>query len=101
MVKACRLPSNTSPEPPFPPARHVPSVPSVERTDPEGVDFAWVMQMTFVMTVAVGAPVVAVLSLFYELPTWAARAEFAIRVGAVVWLVTAVAAYAYARRMAE
>ena len=73
----------------------------VETHDPDGVDFAWVMQVTFVLTVAVGAPVVAVLSLFYSLPTWGARAEFAVRVGAVMWLVTAVAAYGYARRMAE
>jgi hypothetical protein len=72
----------------------------VETHDPEGVDFAWVMQVTFVLTVAVGAPVVAVLSLFYDLPTWGARAAFAVRVGAVVWLVTALAAYGYARRTA-
>jgi membrane protein YdbS with pleckstrin-like domain len=72
----------------------------VETHDPEGVDYAWVMQVTFVATVAVGAPVVAVLSLFFELSTWGARATFAVRVGAVVWLVTALLAYGYARRAA-
>lgn len=70
----------------------------VERTDPEGVDFGWVMQVTFVVTILVGAPLVAVLSLGTELPTWGARAEFAIRVGAVVWFLTAVGAYGYAKK---
>jgi uroporphyrinogen-III synthase len=28
--------------------------PSVERTDPEGVDFGWVMQVTFVATIVGG-----------------------------------------------
>ncbi|MFC3476956.1 DUF5822 domain-containing protein [Halobacterium litoreum] len=71
-----------------------------ETTDPDGVDFGWVMQTTFVLTIAVGAPVVAALSMFYELPSWAARASFAVRVGAIVWFVTAVATYGYARRNA-
>jgi len=72
--------------------------PRVERPEPEGVDHAWVMQVTFVLTIVVGAPVVAGLSLLVELPTWASRLSFAVRVGAVVWLVTAVAVYLYARR---
>jgi hypothetical protein len=72
--------------------------PSVERTDPEGVDFGWVMQVTFVVTIVLGVPLVAGLSLVVALPTWGSRAAFAIRVGAVVWLVTAIGAYAYARR---
>lgn len=62
------------------------------------VDYGWVMQVTFVTTIVVGAPAVAVASLFVSLPTWPDRAEFAIRVGAPVWLVTALAVYAYARR---
>jgi membrane protein YdbS with pleckstrin-like domain len=70
----------------------------VERSDPEGVDFGWVMQVTFVTTILVGAPTVAVLSAFVTLPTWAARVEFAVRVGAVVWVLVAVAVYLYARR---
>jgi len=73
------------------------AVDRVDTTDPEGVDFGWVMQTTFVLTVLVGAPVVAVLSTTVRLPTWTARASFAVRVGALVWLVTAVAVYAYAR----
>jgi hypothetical protein len=70
----------------------------VETHDPDGVDYAWVLQVTFVATVAVGAPVVAVLSTQVDLSTWGDRAAFAVRVGAVVWLVTAVAAYLYERR---
>ena len=71
---------------------------SVERTDPDGVDYGWVMQVTFVVTILVGAPVVAVLSLGTTLPTWGARAEFVIRVGALVWFLTAVATFAYAKK---
>ena len=73
----------------------------VETTDPEGVDYGWVMQTTFVLTIAVGAPVVAVLSLGAPLDTWNARLSFAVRVGAVVWVLVAVAVYGYARRMAS
>ena len=75
--------------------QHVP--PSVEHTDPDGIDYGWVMQVTFVMTIIVGAPVVAALSLTTSLPTWGARASFAIRVGALVWFLSAVAVYLYAR----
>jgi len=75
--------------------------PEVERTDPDGVDFGWVMQVTFVLTIVVGAPLVAALSLGTRLPDWGARAAFAVRVGAAVWFVTAVATYAYARRYRE
>lgn len=71
--------------------------PLVERTDPDGVDFGWVMQVTFVVGVLAGAPVVAALSLFRQLPTWESRVLFAVRVGALCWLVIAVAVYAYAR----
>lgn len=70
---------------------------SVERTDPDGVDYAWVMQVTFVVTVVAGAPLVALLSVRTSLPTWTAMATFAVRVGAVVWLVTALGVYGYAR----
>ncbi len=73
-------------------------MPRVERTDPDGVDFGWVMQTTFVLTVLVGAPLVAALAVTRPLPTWTARATFAVRVGAVVWLATATATYLYARR---
>lgn len=71
----------------------------VTRTDPDGVDYGWVMQVTFVTTVLVGAPIVAAASLFVGgLDTWGARVEFAIRVGALLWFVTAIITYSYARR---
>jgi len=73
----------------------------VETTDPEGVDYGWVMQTTFVLTIVAGAPVVAALSTLVALTTWAARAGFAVRVGAVVWLAVGVSVYAYARSQAE
>ena len=69
-----------------------------ETTDPDGIDYGWVMQVTFVTTIVVGAPLVALLAVVVELQTWAARANFAVRVGAVVWFCTAVAVYLYARR---
>jgi hypothetical protein len=56
------------------------------------------MQVTFVTTIVVGAPLVAALSTQVSLPTWGAKASFAVRVGAAVWLVSAVAVYLYARR---
>lgn len=70
----------------------------VETTSPDGVDYGWVMQTTFVATILIGAPVVTLLSTTTPLPTWADRVEFAIRVGAPVWLLTSVAVFAYARR---
>ncbi|WP_435096200.1 DUF5822 domain-containing protein [Halorubrum sp. N11] len=70
----------------------------VERAEYEGIDYGWVMQTTFVVTILVGAPVVAVLSAFVALDSWGARAAFAVRVGAPIWFVTAVAVAAYARR---
>ncbi|WP_135363051.1 DUF5822 domain-containing protein [Halosimplex halophilum] len=71
----------------------------VERTDPDGVDYGRVMQLTFVATIVAGAPLVAALSLTVELTTWTERALFAVRVGAVVWIVTALSVYAYERRV--
>jgi len=70
----------------------------VERTDPDGVDYGRVMQLTFVVTIAVGAPLVAVLSIPFDLATWADRVSFAVRVGAVVWIVTALAIFWIERR---
>jgi hydrogenase/urease accessory protein HupE len=71
---------------------------SDERNDPDGVDYGWVMQVTFVATIIVGAPVVGLLSAGVTLPSWEARVNFAIRVGAIVWLCTAVSVFFYARR---
>lgn len=73
----------------------------VETTSPDGVDFGWVMQVTFVLTIAVGAPIVALLSTTADLTSWGARAEFAIRVGAPIWVVTALSVFAYAKRKQE
>jgi hypothetical protein len=70
----------------------------VEQAEYEGVDYAWVMQTTFVVTILVGAPVVALLSTVVTLDSWGARAGFAVRVGAPIWFVTAVAVALYARR---
>ncbi len=70
----------------------------VESVEVEGVDYGWVMQTTFVVTILIGAPVVAVLSTFVTLDTWGARAAFAIRVGAPIWFLTAVAVALYAKR---
>lgn len=75
--------------------------PRVETTDPDGVDYGWVMQTTFVLTIVVGAPVVAGLSLLVELSAWGQRANFAIRVGAVVWLCIGISVYLYARSQTE
>lgn len=73
----------------------------VETTNPEGVDYGWVMQTTFVLTIVLGAPTVAALSLAFELSTWGQRANFAIRTGAVVWLCIGVSVFLYARRQAD
>ncbi len=70
----------------------------VEEVEVEGVDYGWVMQTTFVVTILIGAPAVAVLSAFVTLDTWGARAAFAIRVGAPIWFVTAVVVALYAKR---
>ncbi len=73
----------------------------VETSDPDGVDFGWVMQVTFVTTILVGAPVVALLSIPVTLESWGDRAAFAIRVGAVVWILTAISVFAYAKYTLE
>ena len=73
----------------------------VETTDPEGVDYAWVMQTTFVLTIAVGAPLVAALSLGTSLDSWDEYLSFAVRVGAVVWVLVALSVFVYARRLAN
>lgn len=70
----------------------------VETSDPEGIDYGWVMQTTFVLSIAVGAPIVAVLSIGTPLGSWNEWLSFAIRVGAVVWVLVALSVYGYARR---
>jgi hypothetical protein len=58
------------------------------------------MQLTFVYTIVVGAPLVALASIPADLPTWNDRAAFAIRVGALVWFLTSIAVYVMERRRA-
>lgn len=70
---------------------------SVERTDPDGVDYGRVMQLTFLVTIVAGAPLVTALSLTVDLATWTDRATFALRVGAAVWVCTALGVYAVER----
>jgi hypothetical protein len=77
----------------------LPAVPErIGETNPEGVDYGWVMQVTFVVTIVVGAPLVALASVFFDLATWTERATFAVRVGALVWFCTAVLVFLYERR---
>ncbi|WP_201289272.1 DUF5822 domain-containing protein [Halovenus carboxidivorans] len=71
--------------------------PEVRTSDPDGIDYGWIMQVTFIATLFVGTPVVTVLSVFAELPTWPDRAMFAVRVGALIWFVTLLVVYLYAR----
>lgn len=73
----------------------------VRETDPDGLDYGWIMQVTFVVTILAGVPVVTILSLFTTLPTWSDRAVFAIRVGSAVWFVTLLGTFAYAKRNFE
>lgn len=69
----------------------------VEQHTPEGIDYGWIMQVTFITTILIGVPIVALGAIFVELPSWGARAAFAIRVGAVVWFLSAIGVYLYAR----
>lgn len=65
------------------------------------VDYGWVMQTTFVLATVVGAPIVALLSAFVTLEGWRAWVSFAVRIGAAVWLLTAVGVFLYARSHSE
>jgi hypothetical protein len=75
--------------------------PEVEHTDPDGIDYGWVMQVTFIASLLAGVPLVVALSVPFSLPTWPDRALFAVRVGAVLWLLIAFVVYLYARRTTE
>lgn len=63
-----------------------------------GVDHTYVMQLTFLITILAGVPLVVVLSLFVTLPTWTDRAAFVVRVGALLWLVTGTGLFLRERR---
>lgn len=57
------------------------------------VDFGWILQMTFVVTVVAGVPLLALGSVFVSLPDWPSRAAYAGAGGGSLWLVTAVGLY--------
>jgi hypothetical protein len=63
-----------------------------------GLDHEWVMQATFVLSLAVGVPVVVMIALLGGLPELAAIPGFVLRVGAVVWLVLAILLALYDHR---
>lgn len=65
--------------------------------DTDGVAYDWVLQVTFIATVLLGAPMIAIGSLLVDLDDWTARVVFATTVAAGVWFVTAVGVYLYAR----
>lgn len=71
--------------------------PEVTHTDPDGIDYGWVMQMTFIITILLGVPFIALLSISVSLPTWTDRATFVVQVGAPIWFLTAISVYFYAR----
>lgn len=70
----------------------------VERYEPEGIDYGWVMQVTFILTILIGAPTVALASTQASLPTWGVRVQFAVGIGAIIWFLTAVTVFGYAKR---
>ena len=67
----------------------------VSEYEPAGIDYTWVMQVTFVLTIVLGAPIVAILSIPATLPTWFDRVEFAIRIGAMLWVLIALPTLLY------
>ena len=72
--------------------------PEVTRTSPEGIDYGWIMQVTFITSIVVGAPLVALLSVPMALETWGERIRFAVGIGSMVWFVVAITVFLYARR---
>lgn len=75
--------------------------PEVTRTESDGIDYGWVMQVTFITSIVVGVPTVTLFSAFATLETWPERARFAVGIGAIVWFVIAVGVYFYARQKAD
>ncbi|MFP4590466.1 MAG: DUF5822 domain-containing protein [Halobacteriales archaeon] len=70
----------------------------MDGVDGPPVDHTRILQTTFVVTVLVGAPLVALSSLLVDLPTWRARAAFAGVVGGSIWLLTAIGLLVRSRR---
>lgn len=64
--------------------------------DPEGIDYGWVLQTTFVLTIVFGVPVIALVSTTVSLQTWGARAQFAVGFGAAFWFVIGLLVSGYA-----
>lgn len=58
-----------------------------------GVDTEHVMNLTFVLTLLFGVPVVVILSLFVPLEGWDEIVMFVVQVGAAIWFLTAVTLY--------
>lgn len=73
----------------------------VDRYEPDGVDYAWIMQVTFVLTILIGAPIIALGSTFVELTTWGERVWFAAGFGAVIWMIVASTVFTIAWRRAR
>ena len=69
----------------------------VEQYEPAGIDYGWIMQVTFIVTIVLGAPLLALLSTVFSLPTWSDRLEFAIAFGALLWFCVAIIVYAIER----
>lgn len=69
----------------------------IEHYAPEGIDYGWILQITFILTILFGAPLIAVIGIYVDLPTWTDRVEFAVRVGAVIWFVVALGVFAFAK----
>lgn len=63
----------------------------------DAVDFGWVMEVTFILTVVIGTPIVVLGSLWFDIDGWTARVVYATTVAAALWFVTAIAVYVYAR----
>lgn len=61
------------------------------------IDFRRLFELTFIITVIVGTPLIALSALFVELPDFETRVVYATTIAAAVWLVTAVVLYARAR----
>lgn len=75
--------------------------PEVTRTEPDGIDYGWILQVTFIASIVVGAPLVAILSIPVTLDTWPERARFAAGIGSMVWFFVGIAVYLYARHSRE
>lgn len=72
--------------------------PEVTRTNPQDIDYGWIMQVTFVTSIVIGAPLVALLSVPVTLDTWTERVQFVVAIGSMVWFAVAIVVSLYARQ---